>query len=93
MGQDCKPTAAADYGPFSDKDMNRAVLPECLSALNCRKTFVLTFLALVMVFLAMDAGTRVALYVTPVWFILLTIGYKLSTSQADEAAVLAEETP
>lgn len=42
--------------------------------------FVLVFLVLVMVFLALDAGTRVALYVGVAWFVLLTIGYRLSGS-------------
>ncbi|AKU11075.1 D-serine/D-alanine/glycine transporter [Azoarcus sp. CIB] len=55
--------------------------------------FVLAFLALVVVFLAMDAGTRVALYVTPVWFALLTVGYLISKSRAARAnGVLATET-
>lgn len=52
--------------------------------------FVLIFLALVLVFLALDASTRVALYVAPVWFILLTVGYKmLNTSKSGQ---LAEQT-
>lgn len=36
---------------------------------------VLGFLAMVAVFLGFDEGTRVALYVAPVWFGLLAIGY------------------
>jgi len=52
--------------------------------------FVLTFLLLVIVFLALDAGTRVALYVTPVWFALLTVGYLISRSRASNRAVTAE---
>jgi AAT family amino acid transporter/D-serine/D-alanine/glycine transporter len=39
---------------------------------------VLAFLAMVAVFLGFDDGTRVALYVAPVWFALLGIGYQLS---------------
>lgn len=38
---------------------------------------VLAFLGMVTVFLGMDEGTRVALYVAPVWFALLGIGYRL----------------
>jgi AAT family amino acid transporter/D-serine/D-alanine/glycine transporter len=44
--------------------------------------FVLAFLLLVTVFLAFDAGTRVALYVAPAWFALLTAGYLMSRSRA-----------
>lgn len=40
--------------------------------------FVFAFLFLVMVFLGFDAETRIALYVTPVWFALMTISYRLS---------------
>lgn len=52
--------------------------------------FVLVFLALVTVFLAFDAGTRVALYVTPAWFALLTVGYRLSKSDNGNGALAAE---
>lgn len=52
--------------------------------------FVLVFLALVVVFLGMDAGTRVALYVTPAWFALLTAGYLISRSRANQGAFAAE---
>lgn len=38
---------------------------------------VLAFLVAVSGMLALDAGTRVALYVAPVWFALLGIGYSL----------------
>ncbi len=44
--------------------------------------FVLAFLLLVTVFLGFDAGTRVALYVAPAWFALLTAGYLMSRSRA-----------
>ena len=39
---------------------------------------VLAFLAMVAVFLGFDDGTRVALYVAPVWFAILAIGYQLN---------------
>lgn len=44
--------------------------------------FVLLFLAAGTVMLAFDAGNRVALYVAPVWFGLLTVGYLLSKSRS-----------
>src|SRR5215472_8833931 len=43
---------------------------------------VLAFLAAVSGMLALDAGTRVALYVAPVWFALLWIGYSLTRRTA-----------
>jgi AAT family amino acid transporter/D-serine/D-alanine/glycine transporter len=39
---------------------------------------VLAFLAMVAIFLGLDEGTRVALYVAPIWFGLLAIGYRLT---------------
>src|SRR3954451_12835764 len=36
--------------------------------------FVLGFLVLIALFLAIDPSTRVALYVAPVWFLLLAVG-------------------
>jgi AAT family amino acid transporter/D-serine/D-alanine/glycine transporter len=39
---------------------------------------VLAFIVAVSCMLALDAGTRVALYVAPVWFALLGIGYSLT---------------
>lgn len=39
---------------------------------------VLAFLAMVAIFLGFDSGTRVALYVAPVWFALLAVGYHFS---------------
>jgi AAT family amino acid transporter len=42
--------------------------------------FVVGFMVLVAGFLALDPGTRVALYVAPVWFALLWIGYRLSNA-------------
>jgi AAT family amino acid transporter/D-serine/D-alanine/glycine transporter len=44
--------------------------------------FVLVFLLLATVCLAFDAGTRVALYVAPIWFALLIAGYLVSRSRA-----------
>lgn len=43
---------------------------------------VLAFLAMVAVFLSFDEGTRIALYVAPVWFALLAIGYRLYRAPA-----------
>jgi amino acid transporter, AAT family len=40
--------------------------------------FVVAFLILVAAFLGVDADTRVALYVAPVWFAVLAIGYQLT---------------
>lgn len=54
--------------------------------------FVLVFLVLVIGFLALDASTRVALYVTPVWFALLTVGYFYSRGRLAVAAGVAPET-
>jgi amino acid transporter, AAT family len=42
----------------------------------------LGFIALVTVFLSLDPDTRVALYVAPVWFAILALGYKFSQSRA-----------
>ena len=42
---------------------------------------ILLFLAFVLVVLALAEDTRVALFVTPVWFILLTIAYKFQVSK------------
>ena len=47
---------------------------------------VLAFLGMVTVFLGMDEGTRVALYVAPVWFALLAIGYRLTRREAPALA-------
>jgi L-asparagine transporter-like permease len=38
---------------------------------------VLAFLVLIAVFLGIDPDTRVALFVAPVWFAILAIGYRL----------------
>ncbi|HUI21067.1 MAG TPA: amino acid permease [Methylocella sp.] len=47
--------------------------------------FVVAFLALVMILLSLDEGTRVALYVAPVWFTLLGIGYQIAKPRAAQA--------
>jgi amino acid transporter, AAT family len=44
------------------------------------------FLILVAVFLGIDEGTRVALYVAPVWFAILGIGYQLARTRAPQVA-------
>jgi len=41
----------------------------------------LAFIALVTMFLALDPSTRVALYVAPVWFAILAVGYRLTKSR------------
>lgn len=43
------------------------------------------FLILVAVFLSLDPGTRVALYVAPVWFALLWVGYLFAKSRGGVA--------
>jgi AAT family amino acid transporter len=43
---------------------------------------VIGFLLLVTAMLALDEGTRVALYVAPLWFGLLAIGYSTSSRRA-----------
>ena len=47
---------------------------------------VVGFLILVAVFLSLDAGTRVALYVAPVWFAILTVGYQMAKARAPQLA-------
>jgi amino acid transporter, AAT family len=41
----------------------------------------LAFIALVTLFLTLDPGTRVALYIGPVWFGILALGYRLTKSR------------
>jgi AAT family amino acid transporter/D-serine/D-alanine/glycine transporter len=41
---------------------------------------VVAFMVVVSGLLALDPGTRVALYVAPIWFTLLGVGYRLSRS-------------
>jgi amino acid transporter, AAT family len=47
--------------------------------------FVVAFLVLVAMLLSLDKGTRVALYVAPVWFALLGIGYQIAKRVAAKA--------
>ena len=48
--------------------------------------FTVTFLILVAVLLSLDEGTRVALYVAPVWFTILGVGYQILKWRAAHAA-------
>jgi AAT family amino acid transporter/D-serine/D-alanine/glycine transporter len=48
--------------------------------------FVVTFLVLVAILLSLNEGTRVALYVAPVWFVLLGIGYQVAKPRAAQVA-------
>ncbi len=48
--------------------------------------FVVAFLVLVATLLGLDEGTRVALYVAPAWFIILSIGYQLAKLRAAKLA-------
>jgi amino acid transporter, AAT family len=50
---------------------------------NC---FVVAFLMLVAILLYLDEETRVALYVAPVWFTILGIGYQIAKRHAAQAA-------
>jgi amino acid transporter, AAT family len=47
---------------------------------------VVAFLALVAIFLSLDASTRVALYVAPVWFTLLSISYQVTKPRTAQVA-------
>jgi AAT family amino acid transporter len=47
--------------------------------------FVVAFLVLVAMLLSLDEGTRVALYVAPVWFAILGIGYQIAKGVAAKA--------
>ncbi|WP_411740150.1 amino acid permease [Peribacillus sp. S4] len=47
--------------------------------------FILAFLAFVLVVLALADDTRVALFVTPVWFIMLIAIYKMGKTKVDQA--------
>jgi L-asparagine transporter-like permease len=44
------------------------------------------FLVLVAILLSLDEGTRVALYVAPVWFTILGIGYQIAKPRAAQVA-------
>ena len=50
---------------------------------------VLVFLGVVAVFLGIDESTRVAIYVAPIWFALLGLGYHLSRARAAAAGMTA----
>ena len=44
----------------------------------------------VLVCLSLDASTRVALYIAPLWFALLTIGYRLYAVKPEQRQSLAQ---
>ncbi|HUB62915.1 MAG TPA: amino acid permease [Methylocella sp.] len=48
--------------------------------------FVVAFLTLVVILLSLDEGTRIALYVAPVWFTILGIGYLIAKPRAARAS-------
>jgi AAT family amino acid transporter/D-serine/D-alanine/glycine transporter len=48
--------------------------------------FVVAFLVLVATLLGLDEGTRVAFYVAPAWFIILSIGYQITKPRAAKLA-------
>lgn len=48
---------------------------------------ILAFLAFILVVLALADDTRVALFITPVWFILLVVIYKLRKTKTNEIEV------
>jgi len=48
--------------------------------------FVVAFLVLVATLLGLDEGTRVALYVAPAWFIILSIGYQIAKTRTAKLA-------
>jgi L-asparagine transporter-like permease len=47
---------------------------------------VVAFMIVVSALLALDPGTRVALYVAPIWFALLGVGYKYARSARSPVA-------
>jgi AAT family amino acid transporter/D-serine/D-alanine/glycine transporter len=47
---------------------------------------VIGFLVLIGVFLGIDPSTRVALYVAPIWFAILAVGYKMTQSATSAQA-------
>jgi AAT family amino acid transporter/D-serine/D-alanine/glycine transporter len=48
--------------------------------------FVMAFLVLVAMLLNLDEGTRVALYVAPVWFTVLGIGYQIAKPRSAQVS-------
>jgi D-serine/D-alanine/glycine transporter len=51
---------------------------------------VLTFFALMVVALSMDAETRLGLYVAPIWFILLAVAWRFNSKTPLQQARIAE---
>jgi len=51
---------------------------------------VLTFFALMIVALSMDAETRLGLYVAPIWFILLAVAWRFNSKTPLQQARIAE---
>ena len=51
---------------------------------------VLTFFALMLVALAMDAETRLGLYVAPIWFVLLGVAWRRNSKTPRQQARIAE---
>ena len=51
----------------------------------------LTFFVFILVLLALETDTRQALYLVPVWFVLLAVGYRLVRRNKLEVANLACE--
>jgi AAT family amino acid transporter/D-serine/D-alanine/glycine transporter len=50
----------------------------------------LLFLAIVTVLLAMDSSTRVALYVAPVWALIMLVGYAATKRRFSAARATSE---
>ncbi|KZE50362.1 D-alanine/D-serine/glycine permease [Brevibacillus parabrevis] len=48
---------------------------------------ILAFLAFILVVLALAEDTRVALFITPVWFIMLVVIYKLRKTKVDQVKI------
>ncbi|MDR5000520.1 amino acid permease [Brevibacillus parabrevis] len=48
---------------------------------------ILAFLAFILVVLALAEDTRVALFITPVWFIMLVVIYKLRKAKVDQVKI------
>jgi len=51
---------------------------------------VLVFFALMLVALAMDADTRLGLYVAPIWFVLLGFAWRHNSKTPRQQARIAE---
>jgi len=65
------------------REVNAGRLPESqfrMPATPAANWFVLAFLAMVLVLLAFNKDTAIALYVTPVWVAIMVIGYFASRS-------------